>query len=980
MSAPRRKRWRTFSLRSFLILVSLTGISVGGWITMVQPMQRQWESADPFLAAGAEIETRPSNLPWLAKLFLPADRNSNITMIQFKDFADLGEAMKGLKHLPHLERLYLARQRLEDKDIVDIAKLKKLKRLALWGNRLTDASAAKLASLPNLEVLDLKKNNFSWRALLEFQDRPNVDVRHDFKFHQATSAELETMAQLNNQTEELTLQDYAPGAVPKAFQLLPKLNSFTHENWSNFDKADWQAVVTTGNQRHCRFNFHGDAPLDSSGWLAAGQLLHPNKIYISKKRVYFANEKSSYRLSTLGDFVDLKAPEFFSEVRELSFAQNSNVQNFGFLESAKHLYKVRLSQCPQLVEISRFPVPVKRLQISKCGSLRRFTGWDDKELRELSISECPKLNCLEDLGELSGMTRLTLRHLPQLSSTAALEDLNELKSLTLADLSPAFSLSSLPVLKGLTTLRFDNSQTLRNLDGMRKFPALKSVGLSGCSNLEQIKGLEVNDSVRQVYLDKTPALKSLEGLSKKSDFKKLTIEESGLETLEGLDGFEHLEELTLSQCNRLISCGQNVSLPNLKRMEFKKCVNIADLSGIVAPALSDLLIGGRRKEIGFSDVGKLPQFKKLDRLSISNCNSLYSLQTLRGESKIVEASFIDCLKLVDLSGACFESMIISETYMDRGKELSQTKAIDLTPLKDVKKLKLRPSNFSQIKGLESLTELRELDLNSCYVDVNSLRFPRNLRSLRLENDRSVKKLTVARMANLRNLELYDCDIETLDCQNQIQQLRTEHCSKLGTFHGLEGLTKIHLVFPGNKRAVADLSFLSAATDLKFLSIDGYQNLGGFDFLKQTKQLQILLLSWKYDAFNLNPRPIPPDISPIKHCENLRVFILDSCELAGIEAIAGLDLLDLRLGGFHFADLELLRQMQNLEVLEIKECKDLKSLAGIGPKPKLRAVYIEGLEREVRNSRETLPAYNSSDRSWQTHLYRTEGFSPAEKSP
>ena len=41
---------------------------------MVQPMQRQWESADPFLAAGAEIETCPSNLPWLAKLFLPADR------------------------------------------------------------------------------------------------------------------------------------------------------------------------------------------------------------------------------------------------------------------------------------------------------------------------------------------------------------------------------------------------------------------------------------------------------------------------------------------------------------------------------------------------------------------------------------------------------------------------------------------------------------------------------------------------------------------------------------------------------------------------------------------------------------------------------------------------------------------------------------------------------------------------------------------
>jgi len=108
-------------------------------------MQRQWESADRFLALGAEIETQPSDLPWLVKQFLPADRNSNVTMLQLKRSRDLGDALKGLKHLPHLERLYLTRDKIEDEDIVNFSHLKKLKRLALWGNRLTDASAAQLA-------------------------------------------------------------------------------------------------------------------------------------------------------------------------------------------------------------------------------------------------------------------------------------------------------------------------------------------------------------------------------------------------------------------------------------------------------------------------------------------------------------------------------------------------------------------------------------------------------------------------------------------------------------------------------------------------------------------------------------------------------------------------------------------------------------------------------------------------------------------
>jgi len=167
--------------------------------------------------------------------------------------------------------------------------------------------------------------------------------------------------------------------------------------------------------------------------------------------------------------------------------------------------------------------------------------------------------------------------------------------------------------------------------------------------------------------------------------------------------------------------------------------------------------------------------------------------------------------------------------------------------------------------------------------------------------------------------------------------------------------------------VADLSFLSAASNLRTLQIVTYRSLGDFDFLKQTNQLQKFALTWKYSAYNSTPRPIPPDLSPLAHCQNLKMLELDSCGLPGIEVVAKLDQIrDLRLGEFPFADLELASQMPDLEVLSLKACENLKSLAGIEGKAKLRSILIEKIRQLPDYSKviKTLPVYDSSDDSWR----------------
>jgi len=389
----KRSRWRTFGLRSFLIVVTLTSVAIGYFLTTVQPMLRQWESVDRFVKVGARIQTRPSELPPLIKRFLPADRNSDITVMSLKHRDNVDEAMKGLRHLTHLDRLYLPGLKIEDEDLVGISKLTKLRRLALWRNSITDASVGELASLPNLEVIDIKHTQMTWRSLLQFKQQPNLQVRHNFEF--ATScAELETLAQLNERPDRLTLEDYSPGAVAKAFELFPNLKRFTHRKSERFTADDFQVILEVSKHSRCRFYLEGETVSNSLERLMAAQIRPRQVDFYSiegKQAIGFELGKGYCNLMSLGDFPIIQQPDFFAEATQLDF-KNSAVRDFQLLSGAKKLKAIEILGCQQLTEITGIPGPLESVSVAYCDSLKRFTGWDNSSLRYLSLHKCPQLD------------------------------------------------------------------------------------------------------------------------------------------------------------------------------------------------------------------------------------------------------------------------------------------------------------------------------------------------------------------------------------------------------------------------------------------------------------------------------------------------------------------------------------------------------------------------------------------------------------
>jgi len=475
---------------------------------------------------------------------------------------------------------------------------------------------------------------------------------------------------------------------------------------------------------------------------------------------------------------------------------------------------------------------------------------------------------------------------------------------------------------------------------MPVLPALRFVDLDRCTNLAQITGLRANNSLEKLTLGNNDALKGLEGLADQTQLRSLKINEAGeIVDLSGLDGLECLEELQIFNCRKLVSFGGAVSLPNLKLLHVHNCNRLMDLSGMSAPNLVDLTIhcfdGYGSSQSDFSDLEKLPQSKKLDRLSLHGLKAVRSLEPL-AERKI---------KNLNISN----------------RSLGAVQSLDLTPVKDVEKLRIVVHGLTRIEGWEAMTQLRELSLLSDRLQINSLPSLEKLEALRLNQD--------TRLPHLRRLHINSRGIQSLDCLNQIEDL-TLTCDKelLTSISGLDKLTKLRLNIYDSSAPSLDLGFLSRATNLRVLSISTRQTLDDMNFLKDLKQLEKLRVAWRHEELLSLPPPAPSDIGAIESCQQLQVLSLTQNmhrELPGLEAIAGLkQMRELRLDRFRFKDLELLRKMQDLEVLRLGHMSKIRSIRGIENKTKLRSLKIRNLSEVADHARilKTLPAYDAEDDS------------------
>ena len=185
-----KRRIFQISLRSFLLLFFVVGISGGIWQGMINPVRQQWLAVEPILAMGGQVETNPSNVPKWLKFLLEDGKTENIKAVDFKcafsDYAPSSrfatdETIEALKHLPHLRRLDLEHAQLKPKHIDTIVKLAQLEYLDLSGNqKLSAADLRKLTCLKNLNFLDIGSCGGDWRTLLAFQKEQRNIIQHSF--------------------------------------------------------------------------------------------------------------------------------------------------------------------------------------------------------------------------------------------------------------------------------------------------------------------------------------------------------------------------------------------------------------------------------------------------------------------------------------------------------------------------------------------------------------------------------------------------------------------------------------------------------------------------------------------------------------------------------------------------------------------------------------------------------------------------------
>src|SRR6266436_70778 len=200
MSFTSKTRWRQFSLRGLLVLVTVSAALFGWFAWRLQKARVENEAAEAIVHAGGEVAyadqfhggvSRLTPLPprtrWIGGLLertFGADPHRRLVSVKLYDddsvalvsqyaLRDLevvrldggtsitDEALPHLRGCNQLRVLYLERSDITDRALEHIDEFTRLEELWLCNTRVSDAVLEKIARLPRLSVLDIRGTNIS---------------------------------------------------------------------------------------------------------------------------------------------------------------------------------------------------------------------------------------------------------------------------------------------------------------------------------------------------------------------------------------------------------------------------------------------------------------------------------------------------------------------------------------------------------------------------------------------------------------------------------------------------------------------------------------------------------------------------------------------------------------------------------------------------------------------------------------------------
>jgi len=170
---PPRRRWFQYSLRSILVLTTLSAIALAAWSTYRKHLRVQNRALPQLTKLKAEVDVQPVGPEWLRAL--PGGEDLfKVVSVNLEHHRLEDEDLACLEHLPYLERLYLAATAVSNKGLAHVATCKRLKRLSLWKTRITDLGMDHLRGLEDLELLDIQDTKVTEAALAHLRYLPRL--------------------------------------------------------------------------------------------------------------------------------------------------------------------------------------------------------------------------------------------------------------------------------------------------------------------------------------------------------------------------------------------------------------------------------------------------------------------------------------------------------------------------------------------------------------------------------------------------------------------------------------------------------------------------------------------------------------------------------------------------------------------------------------------------------------------------------------
>lgn len=183
MTAPPKRRWHQFSLRSFLAFITVVAALLG---LTILPAERQRAAVRKVEGLGGSVdygdyrfgqaEARKDEFWVIRQLreWLPRDYFDPVVSVRLTNKPATDSDIQHLRAFKQLDVLFLDGTEVTDAGLVHVAKLPKLSALSLYRTRITSAGLTHINNLPALASLRLEGTTIKGDGLAPLQRLPKL--------------------------------------------------------------------------------------------------------------------------------------------------------------------------------------------------------------------------------------------------------------------------------------------------------------------------------------------------------------------------------------------------------------------------------------------------------------------------------------------------------------------------------------------------------------------------------------------------------------------------------------------------------------------------------------------------------------------------------------------------------------------------------------------------------------------------------------